>query len=79
MAIEIEVDYPHYEKGLEMELEGVLVKNGSTTKLSDEQEQAFVARHGKTVKEVIGKNEFVKVGGTATITPAKLEKEGGES
>ena len=81
MGLELQVDYPHYEKGLELDLSGILVKNGGTTKLTDAQEEAFVAREGKSVKDALAENEYVKVSGTAAMTPAKVEaaKEGENS
>lgn len=77
MGLEIKLDFPHFEKGLEMEVGGLLLKNGQTTKLTDEQEQDFVARNGGAVKDVLENNEYVTVSGTATMTPAKVEAQGG--
>lgn len=66
MALEIAVDFPDMPKGKEFDVGGILVKNKGSVKLSKEQEEALVARHGKPVKEAL-KSENVKVTGTTEV------------
>ena len=70
--MEISVDFPDYEKGLEIDLGGLLVKNGESTEISEDQELAFVARHGTPVRDIA--SSHIKVSGAAKYTPSKIEQ-----
>ncbi len=72
--MEITVDFPDYEKGLELDLGGLLVKNGEKTEVSEDQELSFVSRHGASVREQLEGNPNVKVSGTAKYSPSKVEQ-----
>jgi hypothetical protein len=74
MAVEITMDHPDFPKGTEFDLGGVLVPNGKTVKLSDDAELSFVSRHHQAVKDKLGNNEYVKVGGTAKYGPTEVDK-----
>lgn len=74
MGIKIEVNFPNMDKGTELDAGGVLVKNGGSVELTDEQEGAFVSRHQKTPKDWAGESEYVKVSGTGKIGPAQMKE-----
>ena len=75
MAYKLEVNHPDFPKDWEFDMDGVLVKNGSSKTLTLEDELAVFARAGgRTVKEVFGHKDvpdYIKLTGTK-------EKEGGE-
>ncbi len=72
--MEITVDFPDYEDGIEIDLGGLLVVNREKTEISEEQELTFVARHGKPVREQLEGNKSVKVAGSAVYTANKVEQ-----
>lgn len=72
MGVEIKMDHPHFPKDYEFDLGGVLVPNGKSVKLDDEQELSFVARHQKAVKEKLGNNEFITVSGSPKYGPSQV-------
>lgn len=78
MAYKLEVNHPDFPKDWEFDMDGVLVKNGGSVTLTEEDELAILNRSGGlTVKEVFGhKNvpEYIKLTGTK----ASDVKEGGE-
>lgn len=71
--MEITVDFPDYEDGIEIDLGGLLVVNRKSTEISEDQELGFVARHGKPVREQLEGNSNVKISGKAVYTPNKVE------
>lgn len=68
MAYKLEVNHPDFPKGFEFDMDGVVVENGSSVTLTEEQEAAILARSGGLgVKAVYGhKNvpEHIKLSGT---------------
>jgi len=70
----MEVNFPNFEKGLELDVGGILVPNGGSVKLTDDQEQGFVSRHGRTPKDWAGESENVKVKGSGKISTNDAEK-----
>lgn len=78
MAYKLEVKHPDFPDGWEFDMDGVLVKNGSSVTLTEADEEAIFARSGgKTVKEVFGhKNvpDYIKLTGSKESD----KKEGGE-
>ena len=74
MALEVEVNFPDLPKGTEMDLGGLLVKNGEKTSVDEDQELAFVSRNQQALKEKVGENEYVKVTGSPKYGPAAVEK-----
>jgi hypothetical protein len=75
VALKVEVDFPDYPKGHEFDVSGILVPNGGSTELSEEAEQAFLARKGRSVKDAFKGSANVKVSGTSALN----KKEGGDS
>ena len=73
MAVEISADYPNYPKDVDLDLGGVLVKNGGSTKLDDDQELALATKWGAPIKEGVGESEYVKVSG-GKVSASDLEK-----
>ena len=78
MAYKLEVNHPDFPKDWEFDMDGVMVKNGSSVTLSEADELAILNRSGGlTVKEVFGhKNvpEYIKLTGSKESDV----KEGGE-
>lgn len=78
MAYKLEVNHPDFPKDWEFDMDGVLVKNGSSVTLTEEDEAAIYNRSGgQTVKEVFGHKdvpEYIKLTGSK----ASDLKEGGE-
>ncbi len=72
--LEITVDFPNFPKGTEMDVGGVLVKNGETTKLDEDAELAFVSRHRQAVKDKFSNSKQVKLSGTAKYGPSEVAK-----
>jgi hypothetical protein len=62
-------DNPAFEKGLEIDLGGILVPNGGSVEITPELEDTLVSRHGVSLKEHFT-GEFVKYSG---------KSEGGEN
>ncbi len=73
MGVKLEVNLPNMDKGTELDVGGVLVKNGGSVELTDEQELGFVSRHRKSVKEWAEGSEYVKATGTGKVTPKEVE------
>jgi hypothetical protein len=73
MGVTIKANFPNMDKGTELDVGGVLVKNGGSTELTDEEEQSFVSRHRKSVKDWAGDNEYVKVSGTGKFSSKQVE------
>jgi hypothetical protein len=68
MAYKLEVNHPDFPKDWEFDCDGVLVKNGGSATLTEEDELAVFNRSGGlTVKEVFGHKDvpaFIKLTGT---------------
>jgi hypothetical protein len=73
MALTVEIDHPEFEKDVEFDLAGVLIKNKGKAELTEEQERLLVAKRQKPAKEVLAGNQFVKVTGSSTLSAKDLE------
>jgi len=80
MAYKLEVDHPDFPKDFEFDLDGILVKNKGSRTLTEDEEQAFLSKNFRTVKEVYGHSTIVKVTGTSELSSKEVKaiKEGGE-
>ena len=67
MAYKLEVNHPDFPKDFEFDCDGILVKNKATVTVTKEMEEAFLGRNGKSVKEIYGKSDIVKVTGTTEL------------
>jgi hypothetical protein len=76
MSLKLSYHNPAFPKDQEFDLGGVLVKNGSSITLSEEQELSMAARFGTTVKEHFKESEDVKVEGTAEVKAADIPVDG---
>jgi hypothetical protein len=78
VAYKLEVNHPDFPKDWEFDMDGVLVKNGGSVTLTEEDEIAIFNRSGGlTVKEVYGHKDVpdhIKLTGTK----ASDVKAGGE-
>ena len=73
MTLTIEIDHPEFEKDVEFDLAGILIKNKGKVQLSEEQERLLVAKRQKPTREVLEGNKFVKVTGTSELSTKDLE------
>lgn len=73
MAVEVSANFPGIPKGTPMDIGGVLVENGGSTTLDEDQELSFVGRHRKTVKDQLSGSEFVKVKGSGKYGDKAVE------
>jgi len=71
MALKLEVDHPNFPKDMEFDLDGIGAKNGSSVTVTEEMERAFLAKNGKTIKEIYGHSKIVKVSGTSELKEVK--------
>jgi hypothetical protein len=74
MSLEVTLDNPVYPKGTEFDLGGLLVKNGETLELTDEQEQSFVSRHQKSVRSQLSNHQHITVKGKGKLSDEKIEE-----
>lgn len=79
MAYKLEMKHPDFEDDVEFDLGGVMIKNGSTKTLTEEEEAAIVGRHGQTAKDALGNHPFMKVSGTTELSKKEVAALGGES
>lgn len=74
MAYKLELKHPDFEDGHELDFGGVLVKNGGSKTLTEEEEQAVVARHGASLKDALGNSSFLKVSGTSELSKKEISE-----
>ena len=74
MAYKMEANDPQFPKGTEFDCDGILVENGSSVTLTEEQERAFYARNQRSVKDVYDHSEIIKLSGSSALS----SKEAGE-
>lgn len=82
MAYKLEVNHPDFEKDFEFDCDGILVKNGHSVTLTEEDERAFIARVGRTVKEIYGHGTVAKLTGSSELSTKEKDEimpKGGES
>ncbi len=72
MAFKIEMKHPEQPEGTLFDLGGIGIKNGESITMTEDQEQAVVARHGATVKEALGNNQFLKLSGTSELSKKEI-------
>lgn len=81
MAYKLEVDHPGFPKDFMFDLDGIACKNGSSVTVTEEMEKHFLAKNGKTLKDIYGHSKVVKLSGTSEVSSkekAELIPEGGE-
>jgi hypothetical protein len=71
--LEVKVDFPHLPKGTEMDVGGLLVKNGETTKVDEDAELSFVSRNQVAMKDKL-ESDNITVSGSPKYGPAAVEK-----
>lgn len=72
MPLSIEFNHPHFPKGTEFDLGGILVVNGETTEVEEDDELRFVSRNRQAVRDKLQGHEFAKVSGDSHFGPAKV-------
>lgn len=77
MAYKLEVNHPDFPKDFPFNCDGILVKNKGSVTVTEEMELRFLKKQGKTLKDVYGHSELVKLSGTSELTTDK--KKGGDS
>lgn len=79
MAYKLELNHPDFPKDFEFDLDGILVKNKSSKTLTADEEQAFLAKNRKTVKEIYGHSDIVKLTGSTELSKSNVDElKGGE-
>ena len=73
MTLTVEIDHPDFEKDVEFDLAGILIKNKGKAELTEEQERLLASRRQKPPKDVFSGNQFVKVTGSSTLSAKDLE------
>ena len=74
MALTVEIKHPEFEDDVEFDIGGVLVPNGGSVELSEEQERLIVSRRRMPTREVFEGNRFVKVKGTSTLSKKDMDE-----
>lgn len=80
MAYKLDVDHPDFPKDWEFDLDGILGKNGHSVTVTEEMERAFLAKNGRSIKDIYGHSEVVKLSGTSELSSKEKAEliEGGE-
>jgi len=73
MTLTIEIDHPDFEKDVEFDLAGILIKNKGKVELTEVQERLLVAKRQKPTREILEGNQFVKVTGSSALSSKDLE------
>lgn len=73
MTLKVEINNPEQPEGTEFDLGGILVPNGESVELSEEQERDFVARHKMPVKTKLAGNLQIKVTGKSSLSKEELD------
>lgn len=79
MAYKLDVKHPEYPEGTAFDLDGIAVENGKSVTVTKEVEAAFLSRVGRSIKEIYGHSEIVKLSGTSELTSNEKKELGGES
>jgi hypothetical protein len=69
----VEFNNPEFPKGIEMDVGGLLIVNGETVEVTDEQIELFQARNGITLAEALSANQFATVDGVSYIPASTPE------
>ena len=56
---------PEFPSGMEVDVGGILLINGKKMEVTDEEVEAYKARHGETLKARLSTNPFVEIDGRA--------------
>jgi hypothetical protein len=64
MALTLSVNNPSYPDGEQLEVGGVLVENGGSVSVDENQEAVFFSTTGKTMQDAIVEDENSEVSGT---------------
>lgn len=67
MAYKITLNDPSQPKGDEFDFGGILLENGKSLTLKEEDEARFVSRHGMSVKEKLGNSTVLEISGTSEL------------
>lgn len=79
MAYKLEVNHPDFPKDFPFNCDGILVKNKGSVTVTKEMEVRFLKKNRKSLKDIYGHSEIVKLSGSSELTKDEREKEGGES
>ncbi len=74
MAVEVTLDHPDYPKGMEFDIGGILVENGKSISLDEDQELAFVGRNRVAVKDKLSNSPYIKVTGSPRYGAGEVKK-----
>jgi len=74
MALTIEIKHPDFEDDVDFDVAGILVKNGGSVELTEDQERLLVSRRQKPAKDVLEAASFVKVKGTSLLSKKDIDE-----
>jgi hypothetical protein len=74
MALTVEIKHPDFEDEVEFDLAGILIPNGGSVELTEDQERLLISRRRRSVREVLEGNPFVKVKGSSLLTKKQMEE-----
>lgn len=72
--MEVAMNHPDFPKGMVFDVGGILVPNGESVTLDEDQEQSFVARNRAPVKDRLAGNPMIKVTGSSKFSSTQVEK-----
>ena len=74
MAYVLTVDHPDFPKGFKFDCDGIMVENGESRTLTEEDEIAFIARWGKDVKHFYGHGTVAKLSGSTELSKKQRDE-----
>lgn len=70
----LKLDHPDLPKGFECDLDGILCENGGSVEVTEEMEQSFVSKNQRTIKEIYGHSEIVKISGRSELSGKEVDE-----
>lgn len=74
MALTIEIKHPDFEDDIEFDVGGILIPNGGSVELTEEQERLIVSSRRMPTREVFEGNQFVKVKGSSLLSKKDMDE-----
>jgi hypothetical protein len=76
----VEFNNPELPKGMEMDVGGLLVINGETVNVSDDELDLYERKHGISLADALSRNQFATVDGVSFVpvsepAPVSFESE----
>ena len=74
MTLTVEIKHPEFEDDVDFDVGGILIPNGGSVELTEEQERLIVSRRQRPTREVFEGNQFVKVKGTSLLSKKDMDE-----